>query len=101
MNALKNASHAALLALWALAGILFSLSQLAHPLTASLVSVAGFWAWFVGYAALSSGITSKLSSAAAALATHAGLWLVMVWLPVGSPLSLLRFGLDCVRGVIA
>lgn len=91
MNAMKNLAHLIVLAVLALAGVLFSLKLFfAGGFLAALL----FWAWFAGYAALTSWVTSNFKSPLGALATHGAVLLVLSLLPRVAPFSALRFGLD-------
>jgi len=97
MNAMKNAAHLAILALWAIAGVLFSLKTLfgAGP---ALVPVVAFWAWFAGFVALTSFVVGNFKSALGAFGTHAATFFVLMLLPKVLPFSLLRLGLDLLAG---
>ncbi|MBL8949879.1 MAG: hypothetical protein JNK82_03820 [Myxococcaceae bacterium] len=98
MTALKNAAHLAVLSLWAIAGMVF---------TAKLVFAAGpvafqpvllFWAWFAGFAALTTFIVSKLKGTLATLGIHAAAVFVMQLLPKAMPFVLMRIGVDFLAG---
>ncbi len=91
MNALKNFSHLVILALLAVAGLLFSVKAVA---AATLLPAVLFWAWFAGYAAATSWIQRQFSSPLAALGTHGAVWVVLSVLPRVAPFSALRLGLD-------
>lgn len=97
MNAMKNAAHLAILALWALAGMLFTLKVLfgAGP---ALVPVVAFWAWFAGFAALTSFVVGNFKGPLGAIGTHAATFFVLTLLPRVLPFSLLRLGLDLLAG---
>ena len=97
MNAMKNAAHLAVLALWAVAGAIFSLKVLfgAPP---ALLPVVLFWAWFAGFAALTSYVVSKLKGPLPALGTHAAAFFLLHLVPKVLPFSLLRLGLDLLIG---
>lgn len=97
MNAMKNAAHLAILALWAVAGLLFSLKLLFGPGPA-LLPVVAFWAWFAGFVAITSFVTSQFKTALGALGTHAATLFVLALLPKVLPFSLLRLGLDLLAG---
>lgn len=91
MNAMKNLAHLIVLGVLAVAGVLFSLKVL---FAGGLVAALLFWAWFAGYAALTSWVTSGFKSPLGALATHGAVLLVLSMLPRFAPFSALRFGLD-------
>jgi len=91
MNAMKNLAHYVVLAVLAIAGVLFSLKIL---FAGAFVPALFFWAWFAGYAALTSFITSNFKSPLGALATHGVVLLVLSMLPRFAPFSALRLGLD-------
>jgi hypothetical protein len=95
MNALKNVVHYAALGLWALAGVLVSFSAGATGST-----LLTFWAWFAGYLAVSTMLVVPARHPVAALATHAGLVLVMSLLPTAGAIAVLRIGLDAVTALL-
>lgn len=97
MNAMKNAAHVAILALWAIAGLSFTL-KLVFGAGPALVPVVAFWAWFAGFAALTSFFVGQFKGPLGAVATHAGTFFVMSLLPKVLPFSLLRLGLDLLAG---
>jgi hypothetical protein len=92
MTALKNVTHAAILAIWGIAGLLFTLSTLfgLHALGPVLI----FWLWFAGFAALTSSVVTQFKGPLAALATHGAALVVLSVIPKVFPLSLLRVGYD-------
>lgn len=93
MNAMKNAAHGLALFAWVVAGALFSLKSLA---AGQAMPVVFFWAWFAGYAALTTVIAAQFKSLPAALATHAGTLFALTLVPKVMPFLLLRYGLDLV-----
>lgn len=93
MNAMKNAAHLAVLALWALAGALFTLQTL-FGATAGLLAIVGFWAWFAGFAALMTWLVNKLEGPLATIGAHAAAFFVLNLIPKVMPFALLRLGLD-------
>jgi hypothetical protein len=99
MNATKNLAHLAVLALWVLGGVWFSLKCLlgtaAQP---GLLPALSYWLWLGGLTAVTSFGVTKLSSAAGALTLHVAAFLGMSLLPRVLPLSLLRLGLDLLAG---
>jgi hypothetical protein len=97
MNAMKNAAHVVILALWGVAGLLFTLKLLFGAGPALLPAVA-FWAWFAGFAALTSFLVGNFKGPLGAIGTHAGTFFVLSLLPKVLPFSLLRLGLDLLAG---
>jgi hypothetical protein len=97
MNAMKNTAHAAILALWAVAGLLFSIKVLFGAAPALLL-VLSFWAWFAGFLALTSWVVGKLKGPLPAIGTHAAAFFVLHLIPKVLPFSLLRLGLDLLTG---
>ncbi|MFT3706390.1 MAG: hypothetical protein QM817_01860 [Archangium sp.] len=94
MNAMKNAAHAAILAVWILLGIVFSLKTLfgASP---ALMPMILFWAWFAGYAAFTSWLTSSMfKTPIGAVATHGVTFLALHLVPKVMPFVVLRLGID-------
>lgn len=91
MNAMKNLAHMIVLGVLAVAGVLFSLKLF---FAGGFVAALLFWAWFAGYAAVTSWVTSNFKSPIGALATHGVTLLVLSMLPRFAPFSALRFGLD-------
>ncbi len=93
MNALKNVTHAAILAIWAVAGLLFTFSSVfgvAHALGPVLI----YWLWFAGFVAVTSAVVTRFKGPIAALATHGAALVVLAAIPKVFPLSLLRVGYD-------
>jgi hypothetical protein len=93
MNAFKNFTHAAILVVWAVAGLLFTLSSV-FGATFALGPALIFWLWFAGFAALTSMVVTKFHGPIAALATHGAALVVLSVIPKVFPLSLLRVGYD-------
>jgi hypothetical protein len=91
MTAMKNATHLAVLACLALAGLVFSLKTV---FALSLLPVVLFWAWFAGYAALTSFLSSQFKSPLSALGVHGATVLALQLVPKVMPFSILRVGLD-------
>lgn len=94
MNAMKNATHAAILALWVILGAVFSLKTLfgASP---ALMPIVLYWAWFAGYAAFTSWMTTTLfKSPIGAIGTHGGTFLALHLVPKIMPFMVLRLGID-------
>ncbi len=91
MNAMKNAAHLAVLAVWIVLGVLFSAKAL---FAASLTPVLLFWAWFAGYAAFTTWLSGQFKHPLAALATHGGTFLALTLVPQKMPFAVLRLGLD-------
>lgn len=91
MTAMKNAAHLAVLACLAVAGLVFSLKAV---FALSLLPVVLFWAWFAGYAAFTSFLSSQFKHPLAALAVHGGTVLALQLVPRVMPFSVLRLGLD-------
>lgn len=92
MKAMKNLVHIAVLLVWAVAGVVFSLKA-AFGL-GMLASVALFWGWFAGYTAVSTWLTRTFEGPLAVLGVHAGALLLMQVMPRELPFGLLRIGLD-------
>ena len=91
MNAMKNAAHLSVLALWVVVGILFSLKTLFLP---ALLPIVLFWARFAGYAAFTSWLTGLWKSPLGALATHGVTFMALHLVPKTMPFAVLRLGLD-------
>ncbi|MFZ5443923.1 MAG: hypothetical protein ACOZQL_28215 [Myxococcota bacterium] len=91
MNAMKNAAHLAILALWIVVGLVFSLKTLFLP---ALLPVVLFWAWFAGYAAFTTWLTSLWKSALGVVAAHSVTFLSLHLVPKVMPFAVLRLGLD-------
>jgi hypothetical protein len=101
MKPMRNAVHLLLLAGWALLGLFFTLTCLGSPagLTSGLFVAGTFWLWLLGFAALTSIAVARFSTPLAAVAVHAATLCVLALLPRVFPLSVMRFGLDVLRGV--
>ena len=91
MNAMKNATHLAILTVWVVLGILFSLKTLFLP---AFLPVLLFWAWFAGYAAFTTFMAQQFKNPLAAAAVHGVTFLVLMLMPRAMPFGLLRVGLD-------
>lgn len=91
MNAMKNFAHLVVLALWILAGAVFSLKTL---FAGAFIPVLLFWAWFGGYAAVTSFLADKFKSPVGALLSHGGVVLLVSLMPKAMPFSILRLGID-------
>jgi hypothetical protein len=91
MNAMKNAAHLAVLAVWVVLGVLFSLKTLFLP---ALLPIVLFWAWFGGYAAFTSFLASQFKNPLSALGVHAVTLLALQLVPKVMPFAILRAGLD-------
>jgi|APLak6261675434_1056106.scaffolds.fasta_scaffold00886_2 hypothetical protein len=91
MNAMKNAAHLAVLAVWVVLGILFSVKSL---FLVALLPVVLFWAWFAGYAGFTSWLAGQFKSPVGALAAHGATFLALHLVPRVMPFSVLRVGLD-------
>lgn len=91
MNAMKNATHLAILAVWVVLGILFSLKTLFLP---ALLPLVLFWAWFAGYTAFTSFMTQQFKHPLAAAGVHGATFLALHLVPKVMPFSILRVGLD-------
>ncbi len=91
MNAMKNAAHLAILAVWVVLGLVFSLKTLFIP---ALFPIVLFWAWFGGYAAFTSFLTNQFKNPLSALAVHGLTFLGLNLLPKAMPFGILRVGMD-------
>ena len=91
MNAMKNAAHLSILAVLVVLGVVFSLKSLFLP---ALLPIVLFWAWFGGYAAFTSFLSSQFKNPLAAIAVHAGTFLGLQLVPKVMPFAILRMGLD-------
>lgn len=91
MNAMKNFTHLVVLALWMLAGAFFSMKML---FAGALIPVVLFWAWFGGYAAVTSFFADKFKSPVGALLSHGSVILFVSLMPKVMPFSVLRLGID-------
>ena len=100
MNAGKNFIHGVVLVVWAVLGALFTLKCLFVPegVLAALMTAGGWWLWFAGLTAFTTSLVSKFKAPIGALAVHATTLLVLTWLPRELPFSLLRLGIDLIRG---
>jgi hypothetical protein len=94
MNAFKNLTHATILGMWAVAGILFTFSTVFGALALGPALV--FWLWFAGFAAATSWIVQKFDGPLGALCTHGAALVVLTLIPKVFPLSLLRIGYDLI-----
>lgn len=96
MNAMKNLLHGVILAVWALAGVVFTFKCLfgGGPVLPGVFSAASWWLWFAGLAALTTLVVKQFERAVAPLAVHAAAFLILSTVPKVFPLSLLRLGLD-------
>ncbi len=101
MKPMRNAIHLLLLAGWVLLGLVFTLKCLGSPagLATGLLAAGSFWLWLLSFAALTTVAISRLATPLSAVAVHAGLVVALALLPRAFPLSLMRFGLDVLRGV--
>jgi len=91
MNAMKNATHLAVLAIWVVLGLLFSLKTLFLP---ALLPVVLFWAWFAGYSAFTTFIAHQFKNPLSAAAVHGLTILGLTLVPRAMPFAVLRMGLD-------
>ncbi|MDX2010731.1 MAG: hypothetical protein SFW67_11090 [Myxococcaceae bacterium] len=96
MKAMKRLVHLGVLAMWAVAGVLFTLKAVLA--VGALVPVLVFWGWFAAFAAATSWVVSKLDGPLGALGTHGVALLVMQALPAVMPFVMLRLGLDLLAG---
>lgn len=99
MQALKNLTNAAVLATWALFGLALTVKLVFGPAASfgALVTVGGWWLWFIVLAAVATWLVGRFESALGALAVHAGLLLALGALPAFGPFLFVRFGLDVLR----
>lgn len=93
MTAMKNAAHLALLAIWVVLGVLFSLKTLFLP---ALLPIVLFWAWFAGYAAFTTFLSNQFKHPLAAAAVHGVTFLALHLVPKVMPFAMLRVGLDLI-----
>ena len=100
MKPMRNAVHLLLLAGWALLGLFFTLQCLGSPggLASGLLVAGPFWLWLVGFGVLTSVAVARLGTPLAAVAVHAVTLCALALLPHVFPLSVMRFGLDVLRG---
>jgi hypothetical protein len=91
MNALKNATHLAVLAVFVVLGLLFSLKTLFLP---ALLPVVLFWAWFAGYSAFTTFLAHQFKNPLSAAAVHGATILGLTLVPHAMPFGVLRMGLD-------
>ncbi|MCA2978166.1 MAG: hypothetical protein INH41_17545 [Myxococcaceae bacterium] len=96
MAAMKNLVHLGALAMWAVAGVLFTLK--AGLAFGALLPVLAFWGWFAAFAAGTGAVVSKLEGPLGALGTHGAALLVLQALPAALPFALARLGLDLLAG---
>lgn len=96
MKAMKNLVHLGALAMWVVAGVLFTLK--AALAVSALVPVLVFWGWFAAFAAATSWVVAKFDGPLGALGTHGAALLVLQALPVTLPFALMRVGLDLLAG---
>lgn len=99
MGAMKNAAHLAILAVWAVLGLIFSLKMLFTANT--LMPVLFFWAWFAMFSAATSWLVTKFSSPLGALASHGAVFLSLNLVPAVVPFLYLRLGIDLLRGLFS
>ena len=98
MNAMKNAAHIAILTIWAVAGALFSLKIVLAAGPVAVIPILSFWAWFAGFAALTTYVVKQIKNPLATIGIHAAAVFVMQLLPKAIPFSLLRLGVDLLTG---
>ena len=91
MNAMKNASHLAILAVWVVLGILFSVKTLFLP---AFLPVLLFWAWFAGYTAFTTFMSQQFKNPLASAGVHGATLLALTLVPKAMPFGVLRLGLD-------
>ena len=91
MNAMRNAAHMLILAIWVILGLLFSLKSLFVP---ALLPIVLFWCWFGGYAAFTTFLSNQFKSALAPFMVHACTFLGLQLVPKVMPFSILRVGMD-------
>jgi hypothetical protein len=96
MSSLKNLIHAAVLATWALMGVIFTFKTLftCAAFMPALVGVASYWLWFAALAGITTAMVSKVTRPVGALLIHGLLFLTLLMIPQVFPLNLLRLGLD-------
>jgi hypothetical protein len=94
MNAFKNLTHATILGIWAVAGLIFTFSTVFGALALGPALI--FWLWFAGFAALTSLVVQKFEGPIGALATHGAAMVILTVIPRVFPLSLLRIGYDLI-----
>jgi hypothetical protein len=99
MKGLRNVAHAAVLALWAVTGLLFTLKVVfgAGPFLPGLLTGVSWWLWFAGLAAVTTFLVTRWEKPLAALLVHSGAFVFLAMLPREFPLSVLRLGLDLLR----
>src|SRR5438270_10083556 len=90
MNAFKNLTHASILGVWAVAGLLFTFTSVFG--SAALAPALIFWLWFAGFSAATSFVVQKFNGPLPALATHGAALVVLSVIPRVFPMSLLRIG---------
>jgi len=61
----RNLVHGLLLAVWAVVGVLVTLSALVHP--ATLLGAGAFWLWFVGFAVATTVLVARTGTPLGAL----------------------------------
>ncbi len=99
MNAKRNLAHGVVLAMWGMAGVVFTFKCLfGAPSVHSVGLALSFWLWFAGFAALTTWAVSALEKAWAALLVHSAAFLALGAVPMVFPLSLARLGLDLLLG---
>lgn len=91
MNAMKNATHLAILAIWVVFGVLFSLKSL---FAVALLPIFLFWAWFAGYTAFTTFVANQFKNPLSAAGVHGATFLALHLVPKTMPFSILRVGLD-------
>lgn len=97
MTALRNATHLAVLAVWAVMGLLFTAECLfsGGPF---LTPVLSFWLWLAAFGGLTTWLVTRFENAVGALAVHGLCFFALHLVPKTYPLSLLRLGLDLLAG---
>ena len=100
MNPMKNALHLLLLAGWTLLGAVFTLKCLGSPagLATGLLGAGAFWLWLIGFGVVTTLAVARLKTPLAAALVHGGALFLLALVPHVFPLSMLRFGLDVLRG---
>ena len=96
MNAMKNLLHAAILAVWAVLGVLFTIKAVfgAGPVMPHLMEAGSWWLWFAGLAAVTSLLVARFDKAFGALLVHSGVFIVLSLLPKVLPFAVFRLGID-------
>lgn len=88
----KFLAHGAVLGLWVIAGLIFTVTQLFA--SKGLGATVNYWLWFVGFTGVTTLAVRFVKSAVVVLIVHAAFALLLNLIPTSMPWSMLRAGYD-------